>query len=317
VIDERILCNIPGMKDARAVAVVDAEGLSEAEFRRTWVDRNIPVLVKGAIRHWPAVQRWTDKQYLKDRVGDNEVNLYPNLYFSDAARMKATALPKKFANALDELHTQDDRVIFLPVRIEAQNSKFTDLRDDIPGVRFVPSPKAPLFYPRARAFMYRGAGSGWHTHTIDETLMCQIHGCKRVALLPTNDGTYEQLKDIFMSDRYLDDASAFGELARGMRPVVADVDTGDALYIPPNWWHGVQPIDHVAGATLTYCWRSPVHKISDLRYAPVREMWRQTFSRPSVAMLVLLYWGAASLLGQFVYRLKGLFRRPLGASGAA
>lgn len=317
MIDERILCNIPGMKDARAVAVVQADELSEAEFRRTWVDRNVPVLVKGAIAHWPAVQRWSDKQYLKDRVGDNEVNLYPNLYFSDAKRMKATAIPQKFANALDELHGREDRVTFLPVRIEAQNSKFTDLREDIPGVAFVPNPKAPLFYPRARAFMYRGAGSGWHTHTIDETLMCQIRGCKRVALLPTDDGTYEQLRDIFMTDRYLDDPQAFGELARQLKPIVADVDTGDALYIPPNWWHGVQPIDHVAGATLTYCWRSPVHKISDLRYAPVREMWRQTFSRPSIAMLVLLYWGAASLLGQFAYRLKGLFRRPLGASGAA
>lgn len=308
MIDERILCNIPGMQDARAVAVVQAEELTEAEFRRTWVDRNVPVLVKGAIRHWPAIQRWSDKQYLKDRVGHNDVNLYPNLYFSDAKRMKATAIPQKFADALDELHGRADRVTFLPVRIEAQNSKFTDLREDIPGVRFVPNPKAPLFYPRARAFMYRGAGSGWHTHTIDETLMCQIRGCKRVALLPTDDGTYKQLRDIFMTDRYLDDPQAFGELARQLKPIVADVDGGDALYIPPNWWHGVQPIDHVAGATLTYCWRSPLHKISDLSYAPVREMWRQTLSRPGLGTLRLLAWGAASMAGQCVYRLRNLFR---------
>ncbi|MGH8076396.1 MAG: cupin-like domain-containing protein [Lysobacter sp.] len=310
MIDERILSNIPGMKDAKAVAVVHAESLSEAEFRRSYVDQNIPVLVKGAIRHWPAVQRWSDKQYLKDRVGDNKVNLYPNLYFSDAATMKATAIPQTFSTALDVLHSEDSGVVFLPFRVEAQNSKFTDLREDIPGVKFLAAPKAPLFYPRARAFMFRGAGSGWHSHTVDETLMCQIRGCKRVALLPTNDGNYSELKRIFMNDLYLDDADAFGALAANMRPVVADVDTGDALYIPPNWWHGVQPMDHSAGATLTYCWRSPLHKISDFSYAPVREMWRQTYSRPSMAMLVLPLWGAATLLGQVVYAVKKMFARP-------
>lgn len=314
MIDERILSNIPGMNDARSVAVVQAENLSEAEFRREYVNQNIPVLVKGAIRHWPAVERWTDKQYLKDRAGDNNVNLYPNLYFSDAAVMKSTAIPQTFSSALDVLHSEDDGVVFLPFRVEAQNSKFTDLREDIPGVKFLPEPKAPLFYPRARAFMFRGAGSGWHTHTVDETLMCQIQGPKRVALLPTNDGNFSELKRIFMNDLYLDDAGVFGALAANMRPVVADVDTGDALYIPPNWWHGVQPLDHGAGATLTYCWRSPLHKISDLRYAPVREMWRQSYSRPGMAMLVLPLWGVATVLGQVAYAIKKVFARPAARS---
>ena len=65
MIDERILSNIPGVKDARTVAVVHPENLSEAEFQRDYVDQDISVLVKGAIRQWPAVQRWTDKRYLK------------------------------------------------------------------------------------------------------------------------------------------------------------------------------------------------------------------------------------------------------------
>ena len=310
MIDERILANIPGMKNATPVAVIQADNLSEAEFKRDFVNQNIPVLIKGAIRHWPAVEKWTDKQYLKDRAGDNDVNLYPNLYFSDAATMKATAIPQKFSTALDRLHLEDDGVIFLPFRVEAQNSKFTDLKDDIPGVKFLETPKAPLFYPRARAFMYRGAGSGWHTHTVDETLMCQIWGIKRVALLPTDDGTYEQLKQIFMTDKYLDDPGIFGTLAENLRPIVADVDAGDALYIPPNWWHGVQPIHHGAGATLTYCWRSPLHKISDFSYAPIREMWRQTYSRPSMAMVTLPLWGVATLLGQAIYSVKKMFVRP-------
>lgn len=312
MIDERILSNIPGMKDARTVAVVHAEDLCEADFRRYYVNRNKPVLIKGAIRHWPAVQKWPDKQYLKDRVGDNKVNLYRHLNYSSDATMKANAIPEKFSDALDILHSDAKEVIFLPFRVDAQNSKFTDLKEDILGVPFLTGVRAPLFYPRARTFMYKGAGSGWHTHTVDETLMCQISGRKRVGMLPTNDGTYTKLKRIFLDDQYLDRPDSFGDLTDTLQPFVADVETGDALYIPPSWWHGVQPLESGAGATLAYCWRSPLHKISDFSYPPVREMWKETYARPSLAMLILPLWGAASLLGQLMYAVRTLFsRRPV------
>ncbi|TWI46490.1 Cupin-like domain-containing protein [Pseudoduganella flava] len=314
MIDERILQHIPGMAAARRVPSIDAADLTEERFRRDYVDRNLPLLIKGAIRHWPACGRWTDKRYLAGKVGENKVNLYRHLNFSNDATMKRSAIPGTMAQALDVLHSDEDAVIFLPFRVDAPNSKFTSLKDDIGGVRFLAKPKKPLFYPRARTFMYRGAGSGWHTHTIDETLMCQIGGAKRVGLLPAKDASYAALKRIFFSERYLDDPNVFDELPAKLRPFVADVEQGDALYIPPSWWHGVQPIDEGVGATLAFCWRSPLHKISDLSYPPVRELWREAYAKPNLGMLVMPLWGLASLGALLGYRLKCLFRRPAGVT---
>ncbi len=309
MIDERILMNIPGMKNASAVETISAEGLTEERFRRDYVDQNKPVLIKGAVAHWPAVKKWSDRQYLKDKVGGNKVNIYRHLNFSNDATMKANAKPETFADALDILHADAQQVVFLPFRVEAPNSKFLSLKEDIPGMKFLDKPKAPLFYPRARTFMYRGAGSGWHTHTADETLMCQISGVKRVGLLPTNNGQYAELKRIFFSDEYLDRPDSFAGIEDKIKPLVADVGTGDALYIPPSWWHGVQPLEDLPGTTMAYCWRSPLHKISDLRYPPVRELWRETMAKPGIAMLVLPAWGVGSMLAQLVYRVKCALRR--------
>lgn len=309
MIDKRILQNIPGMGNARAVPSIDAADLTEARFRRDYVDRNQPVLVKGAIRHWPAVGKWTDKRYLADKVGHNNVNLYRHVNFQNDATMKQNAIPSKMSEALDVLHGDEDAVIFLPFRVDVPNSKFTVLKDDIQGMPFLPKPKAPLFYARARTFMYRGAGSGWHSHTLDETLMCQIGGTKRVGLLPTKDPRYKTLKSIFYSDRYLDDPNAFDGFG-DLQPLVVDVQEGDALYIPPSWWHGVQPVDGGVGATLAYCWRSPLHKISDFTYPTVRDMWRTACAKPNLGVVVMLFWGSASLLAQLSYGIRSLFRRP-------
>jgi hypothetical protein len=309
MIDERILQNIPGMADARKVPSVNAADLTEARFRRDYVDRNLPVLVKGAIRHWPAVGKWTVKRYLAEKVGGNMVNLYRHLNFSNDSTMKRNAIPGTMSEALEALHGDDDAVIFLPFRVDAPNSKFTSLKADIEGMPFLAKPKAPLFYPRARTFMYRGAGSGWHTHTIDETLMCQIGGAKRVGLLPAKDPRYAALKEIFFGERYLDDPAVFDQLPGELRPFVADVQEGDALYIPPSWWHGVQPIDGGVGATLAFCWRSPLHKLSDFTYPPVRELWRGVYAKPNLGMLVMPFWGVASVFAQIVYGIKWRLRR--------
>lgn len=309
MIDKRILDNIPGMANARQVPSIDAAGLTEARFRSDYVDRNLPVLIKGAIRHWPAVGKWTDKRYLADKVGHNNVNLYRHVNLQNDATMKKNAIPSKMSDALDVLHGDGDDVIFLPFRVDVPNSKFTILKEDIQGVPFLVKPKAPLFYARARTFMYRGAGSGWHSHTLDETLMCQIGGTKRVGLMPTKGPRYKALKEIFYSDRYLDDPHVFDAMGKDFQPFVVDVQEGDALYIPPSWWHGVQPIDGQVGATLAYCWRSPLHKLSNFSYPTVRDMWRSAYAKPNMGMVVMPFWGVASLAAQAVYGIKCWFRR--------
>jgi len=44
------------------------------EFLRGYVSPNKPVLIRGAIDHWPALSKWTN-QYLKDTLGSREVTV--------------------------------------------------------------------------------------------------------------------------------------------------------------------------------------------------------------------------------------------------
>ena len=46
---------------------------SPMEFHRDYVSRNKPVIIRGGIKHWPALEKWSN-QYICDKLGDIEVN---------------------------------------------------------------------------------------------------------------------------------------------------------------------------------------------------------------------------------------------------
>jgi hypothetical protein len=69
---------------------------------------------------------------------------------------------------------------------------------------------------------------------------------------------------MFCKEDYYDDACAFDGLDNaGQEWFAAELDAGDALYIPPLWWHGVIPTTQSFGATTAVTWRSPPHVIAD------------------------------------------------------
>ncbi|KAA0197583.1 hypothetical protein HAZT_HAZT001660 [Hyalella azteca] len=86
------------------VDVVD-EVPSPLCLARDYVGANKPLLMRGAVAHWPAVSKWTP-QYLRDRVGDVAVSVAvtPNGY-ADAPSAGHLVLPQErvvpFAAFLD------------------------------------------------------------------------------------------------------------------------------------------------------------------------------------------------------------------------
>jgi hypothetical protein len=68
----------------------------------------------------------------------------------------------------------------------------------------------------------------------------------------------------FFREDYFDDPSQFEKLDHaGLRFFSAIVEEGDALYIPPLWWHGVSPVSESFGITAAVPWRSPLPVIAD------------------------------------------------------
>lgn len=246
---------------------VAADALDRVDFFASYVAKWRPLVVRGLCRHWPAIERWREDNYLWDRWGDLEV---PADVASHAVRKDRVKM--KLREALREDAPAQYRVASLilsevgPVVSEiADNSMATDFGSD----RLIDDTPLPVMYPRQRLFLYRAGITHWHYHPADETITYQLLGKKRFALVDSR-----QTKAIVRaaSDNLLpakEGTDRYPEYANVM-PLCAELDPGDAIYIPPLSWHAVQPPSRGLGATLAVTWKS--RPLAFYRTSPVTNL---------------------------------------------
>jgi ribosomal protein L16 Arg81 hydroxylase len=252
-----ILEHVPGMKHASAVPAHRAEDLGESVFMGEYVSNSKPCVIRGAVKHWPAMQNWRDKNHLKNRCGHHNVSLFSSEYHARWDRLEAGKKEASFAEAIDHLHAEETKIGIVVASL-------TELQMDLGRLSFLTKAEPAFTYEAARFFFYRNAGTSWHFHSFDETLMSQIVGSKKIGLLKTNTPSYLAMLTLFCKEEYYDDPSAFaGFDGAGLEWLSAELDEGDALYIPPLWWHGVIPTTQTFGATTAVTWRSPSHVIAN------------------------------------------------------
>ncbi len=251
--------HVPPMRTAVPVAEIRAEDLSETTFLSDYVAHSRPVVIRGAVAHWPARTKWRDKDYLKRQSGQHRVFAYPHEYLNVTAVNETGKRELSFAEAIDFLHAPETAMGFVGT------AQPIELLPDIGGFRFFTGPPEPSFYYHdIRYFLFRNAATTWHYHPLDETLMCQVIGRKRVGLLHVQSPRPHAIRNLFVREAYYTDPSAFdGFDNTGHVWIAADVNEGDALYIPPQWWHGVVTVDPGFGVTAPVTWRSPLPVIAD------------------------------------------------------
>jgi hypothetical protein len=257
---DAILSHVPGMRNATPVLTIDATSLREDVFYRDFISNSQPCVIRGAIRHWPAMQKWRDKDYLKRLSGHHKVAYFPHENFLVTHRMEAGKRMMSFAEGLDLLHSEATQVASLGFPEE-----LSEMLPDMGGFSFLGDRKPPILYhPIVRHFIYRNAGTTWHYHPVDETLMCQVIGSKKIGLLSAVTRYQKAIHSVFFQEDYYDDPAKMDRFARAdLRWHSARLDEGDALYIPPLWWHGVVPATPSFGLTTVTAWRSPLHVIAD------------------------------------------------------
>jgi hypothetical protein len=254
-----ILNNISGMKHASPVAVREAGDLPEKFFFNEFVSRSCPLLIKGAVRHWQAGRNWRDASYLKNLCGHRPVLFFPHENHLTGRRMMAGKRDMSFGEALDLLHSD-----CTPVASLGLPEDFPEMRRDLGGFSFLTRAEPSFIYPPVRYFIYRNAGSTWHYHPFDETLMCQLIGSKNVGLLNARTPFQNQVQEIFFAEDYYEDPQKSAALEQADLPFfTATVEEGDALYIPPLWWHGVTTSAAGFGVTAAIPWRSPLPVVAD------------------------------------------------------
>jgi hypothetical protein len=253
-----ILTNVPGMKDAMPVKELPADQLSEQTFINEYVANSQPCLIRRAVKHWPAIMKWRDKDYLKRSAGHHGVDLFLSEYHITLKRVMPNKRVVTFAEAVDVFHSENIERAIVATEI------MTEFLPDLGGLPFLSKAELGFWYIPARYFFYRNAGTAWHYHPFDETLTCQIVGTKRIGLVHSDPRFNPALRNIFFAEDYYDDPAAFAQFDSDQPCwLSATLEEGDALYIPPLWWHGVSPLTTSFGATAAVTWRSPQHVIAN------------------------------------------------------
>lgn len=236
------------------------ETLDQASFLANYVNHWRPVVVRGACSSWPAVARWRDIEYLRRSWGAAEVPIWtrPNPQMGrgrNVERIRQEAwYPGHFADILEDDPSHPDMSVrFYPL----EKSILQGMGADLGLESFTAGLPKPRMYPRLRLFAYRGGVSLWHSHPTDEHLTYQVVGKKRFALLGpefagpiarvTSRELYSFSVDVRKYPEYLT-----------MTPLCCELNAGDAIYIPPFWWHTVQPSDLLFGATVATTWASRI-----------------------------------------------------------
>ena len=230
---DAILKNIPGMKDAAPVPQRQADTLSESDFFHIYVLNSQPCLIKGAVTHWPASRNWREPDYLKKLCGHYPVLFFPHENHITFKRMMAGKEEISFAAALDRLNSPHTKVASLGLTHD-----FPEMRRDIGRFAFLTKAQPSFFYPPIRYFIHRNAGSTWHYHPFDETLMCQVTGAKNVGLLNARMPFHRQVQEVFFQEDYYDDPSSFARL-----------DNAPCGFFPRRWRRATRFISPRSGGT--------------------------------------------------------------------
>jgi hypothetical protein len=224
----------------KPIDIVDT--ISEADFRKNYLEARRPLVIRKMTETWPALQKWTF-DYLKEVVGDITVPLYDSSKADPSKPINASAAEMKFGDYIDLIQKQPtDLRIFLFDPIKSAPKLLDDYRS--------PTELMGGFLDKYPNMFFGGAGSVTFLHfDIDLAHIFHTHfnGRKRVMLFEHKwkerlygmpFATYA-LEDYDIENPDYDKFPAL----KGIDGIEAVLEHGDTLFMPTGWWHWMKYLD--------------------------------------------------------------------------
>lgn len=283
--------------------------LQEADkdhFQQEIVPLYRPVIIRQYLKDWPAVAQQKESSqsfvnYLKSFDQGKSVVTYQGdpairgkfFYQSDMQGFNFERITEKFTDALDRILSQADQPDPLSVYSGA-----VSIVEHIPG--FAAENQCDLAGHTAVARIWTGNAATVPTHyDMLDNIVAVVAGRRRFTLFPP-----EQLSNLYvgpvdftlsgqpvsMVSLQEPDFERFPRFRDALAVAeVAELEPGDALYIPKLWWHHVESLDPF-NAIVNYWWNNTalgndlpfttlMHGLISISHLPryEREAWRAFF----------------------------------------
>lgn len=236
--------------------------ITPLEFYREYVARNLPVIVKGACRHWTAM-KWT-REYLCSKVlKPVTVAITPDGH-GDCVVEGKFVLPFEQQMTLQrffQVLSNKDRVHYIQKQCSSLDMEFPELMDDVETISWAQEAFDQI--PDATNIWIgdKRAVSSMHKDPY-ENIFCVVAGTKEFTLVPPTDTCY-LYKTKYPVAKYTSDFSiqdTEGEipwvpldpdepdwerypLFQHAHRLIATVEKGDILYLPSLWYHKVKQFE--------------------------------------------------------------------------
>lgn len=224
-----------GTDQIRHQAVERRERLSEQEFIAEYKNKNTPVILSKLTDSWPAKTKW-DLDYLKQTAGNNVVPVYSSQPARDKQHQHAAAENMPLSNYLNLLQAgEKDLRLFFYNLLENVPSMLNDFEYPKMGLKF---------FKRLPVLFMGGRDARVQMHydiDLADLLLCHFGGKKRVLLIPPEQSKYMyQVPYSFSALHDVDfenpDFERYPAL-KHLNGYWAELQHGDALYMPSGFWH--------------------------------------------------------------------------------
>jgi hypothetical protein len=249
---------LPAVATARATSIHDIDAL---------LARAEPVLLKGAIDHWPALAAAAQSPgslnaYLKERDSGASVPVM-EAPPSSGGRFSYAADPREFTftKRARPLGETLERIAYARANPAAGYLAIQMLSLDTHMPAFVRENPMPLVPAGARPKLWLGGPVKTQIHNDrDHNLACVIAGRRRFLLFPPEQvanlyiGPLDNPPPLSLVDPEAPDFAAFPRFRQALTAArVAHLGPGDALLMPRYWWHHVTSRDPY-NAMVNYWW---------------------------------------------------------------
>ena len=264
---------------SRPIAVGEAVGINCVEtLNDTFVPRNQPAVLRGALNDWIPIQKWIDDSYLRDAAPDSSVSVRR----ADAKNGCVSGSGTQYQStemawpALIDAHIDAASRGVAAEHYPAQLRLRTALPRLFADCQPVPplcGALGPIFRNAPSAYFGCGHATPLHFDLL-ENILCVVRGRKLVTLWHPADShllyPMEEASEAAFSraNVYEPDLTRFPLLEEAQkRALHVELNAGDALYLPVCWWHAIRTPIGERSISVTYHCEQPQGK----RREPVEE----------------------------------------------